>query len=72
MTLEGTVKNNVIVLDHPGQLPEGARVKVVLEDGPQPAESLRDMLLRFAGTCPGLPSDMAEQHDHYLYGTPKK
>jgi hypothetical protein len=20
----------------------------------------------------GLPSDLAEQHDHYLYGTPKK
>jgi hypothetical protein len=72
MTLHGTVQNGVIVLDPPGQLPEGTRVQVVVEEKPPAQESLRDLLLRFAGTCTGLPSDMAEQHDHYIHGTPKR
>jgi antitoxin component of MazEF toxin-antitoxin module len=25
-----------------------------------------------AGTLDGLPDDLASQHDHYLYGTPKR
>jgi hypothetical protein len=28
-------------------------------------------MLRHAGTVQGLPEDAAENHDHYLYGTPK-
>ena len=72
MTVEGTVKNGVIVLDEPEKLPEGVRVKVVLDQNPPPDESLRELLLRFAGSCPGLPADMAQQHDHYIHGTPKR
>lgn len=34
-------------------------------------ESLGDFLLRVAGTAAGLPPDLAENHDHYLYGTPE-
>lgn len=29
-------------------------------------------LLELAGTAEGLPPDFAEQHDHYLHGTPKR
>ena len=29
-------------------------------------------LLELAGTAEGLPEDLAEQHDHYLHGTPKR
>ena len=72
MTLEGTVKNGVVVLDSPGQLPEGVRVQVIAEQKPVAGETLREFLMRFAGSCPGLPSDMAEQHDHYIHGTPKE
>ena len=35
-------------------------------------ESLSDFVLRVAGTAEGLPPDLAENHDHYLYGTPKR
>jgi hypothetical protein len=28
--------------------------------------------MKYAGTAPGLPADMAEQHDHYIHGQPKK
>lgn len=29
-------------------------------------------LLEVAGTAEGLPTDFAENHDHYLHGTPKR
>lgn len=29
-------------------------------------------LLQMAGTVDGLPADLAENHDHYLYGTPRR
>jgi len=29
-------------------------------------------LLEIAGTGEGLPPDLAQQHDHYLHGTPKR
>ena len=72
MVVEGTVQNGVVVLDNGRKLPDGTRVEVILEEQPLAGESLRDMLMRFAGTCPGLPSDMAEQHDYYIHGTPKR
>jgi hypothetical protein len=63
MTLEGTVITGLIVLHPPRQLPEGAKVKVEVEVPDCAPNSLRDLLLEFAGSCPGLPPDMAEQHD---------
>ncbi len=43
--------------------PDG-RVEVVVKE-PSDADfaSLRNLLLEFSGTCPGLPADMAAQHD---------
>lgn len=71
MTLEGTVRNGVVVVDEPAKLAEGAKVKVIVDDI-QPGQSLREFLMEFAGSCQGLPPDMAEQHDHYIHGTPKR
>jgi hypothetical protein len=31
-----------------------------------------DALLELAGTVEGLPSDYAENHDHYIHGVPKR
>ena len=31
-----------------------------------------DVLQKYAGTMPELPEDMSVNHDHYLYGTPKR
>ncbi|HTG17966.1 MAG TPA: hypothetical protein VK747_22150 [Blastocatellia bacterium] len=73
--LTGKVVNGVIVLDQPGTLEDGTAVRVrPIEKryGCEKTESLRDMLLSFAGTVEGLPKDMALNHDHYLYGVPKK
>jgi hypothetical protein len=34
--------------------------------------TLADIFAAVIGKAEGLPPDMAEQHDHYLYGTPKQ
>ncbi len=76
MTLTGTVKNGVVVLDGGPVPPEGTKVEVVVPPAP-PADgtarpTLAERLLRHAGTVPDLPADLAEQHDHYIHGTPKR
>ena len=71
MEFEGTVQNGVIVVNSLEPLPEGARVKVLLQTLP-PKPTLAERLLQHAGTVPHLPPDLAEQHDHYIHGTPKR
>ena len=72
MTYRGRVKNGVIVLDPPAVLPEGAEVEVspTSEDLSHPtwAEVFKDII----GKAEGLPPDSSINHDHYLYGAPKK
>ncbi len=68
------VQNGVIVVERPELLPEGAKVKVLLEIPATPGKkpTLAEKLLKHAGTVPGLPPDLADQHDHYIHGTPKR
>jgi len=61
----------VIVPDEPISLPAGQRLRVEIESVEAPGGGFVD-LLRFAADLPGAPSDLAGQHDHYLYGTPKQ
>ena len=72
MTYRGRIKNGVVILDAPGSLPEGAEVQVIpVEEQELPptwAEVFRDI----TGKAEGLPPDSSINHDHYLYGAPKK
>jgi hypothetical protein len=74
--LTGRVVNGTVVLDQPGRLEDGTEVRVrpvaKAESGQGNNGSLAEMLLSFAGVIEGLPEDMALNHDHYLYGLPKK
>ena len=70
MTVEGRVENGAIVVEPPTKLPEGARVRIEVISGAEP--SLFDRIGHLAGKAKHLPPDAAQQHDHYLYGTPKK
>ncbi len=75
MTLRGTVVNGQIVLDEVAPLPDGTRVEVTLKEEAKPAEGGKPTLrglLKYAGCMPDLPPDFAEQHDHYIHGTPKR
>jgi hypothetical protein len=68
----GEVRNGVVVFD-PGALPppEGTRVGIETSSAEVRAE-LSEILFEFAGQARGLPPDMAEQHDHYPHGQPRK
>jgi hypothetical protein len=70
---EGIVQNGVIVVHGTQPLPEGAQVTIQLREPSAPRKpTLAERLLKHAGTVPDLPSDLAEQHDHYIHGTPKR
>ena len=77
MTYQGTVKNGVVVFkaDPP---PEGADVTVSVMPTQQSAPAAADgediwtEMEKFVGRAPDLPEDAARNHDHYLYGAPKR
>jgi hypothetical protein len=70
-TVLGHFDGRAIVPDEPLELPAGQRLRVEIEtveaDSPRFAG-----LLDLAADVPDAPSDLASQHDHYLYGTPKR
>ena len=70
MTYRGHIKNGVAVLEGGVKLPEGTEVEVTLR--PAIPGTLLDRFGDLVGACPDLPSDMAENHDHYLHGREKK
>ncbi len=72
MTYRGRVRNGVIVLDPPVTLPEGAEVQVVSGADGDAIPSLHERLKDVIGIAEGLPSDMADNHDHYIHGAPKR
>jgi hypothetical protein len=74
MTYQGKVLNGVVVLDNGTKLPEGTRVRVEPADEREEAQraAWANEMLKLAGTVDDLPPDLAEDHDHYLHGTPKR
>jgi hypothetical protein len=71
MELEGVVHNGVIVPDDATVLPEGTRVRISATTG-DPSQPFGQRFAQFKGVVPDLPVDLAEQHDHYRLGTPKR
>jgi hypothetical protein len=71
METEGVVHNGVIVPDDATALSEGTRVRItpVSLEKPRP---FGERFAQFKGAVPGLPEDLAKQHDHYCLGTPKR
>ncbi len=79
MIYKGHVENGVIVLDEPANLPEGAEVEVHPVHTPKQTHqseedvpTLYERLKPFIGMVKDAPPDAAVNHDHYLYGAPKK
>ena len=79
MMYRGHVKNGMVVLDDAVTLPEGIPVQVhcLVREAEQPAlddrgETIGQKLSKYAGKATGLPIDASRNHDHYLYGKPKK
>ncbi len=72
MTYRGHIRNGVVVVDGAPVLPEGAEVQVVLLAAGDQGTTLGQRLMKYSGRAEGLPPDLARNHDHYLYGAPKK
>ncbi len=72
MTYRGRVQGGVVVLEPGLQLPEGTEVRLEPVSASDDLERLREGLLELAGTVTDTPADLAEQHDHYIHGSPKK
>ena len=79
MTVRGRIQQGRVVLAAPLPLADGTEVEVdvrpvepVAADGANGSASVLDELKDLAGTVEGLPPDLPENHDHYLYGTRKK
>ena len=80
MTVFGHLQDGIVVLDSPQNFPNGTTVRVEIPEtvaiSTAPTEPERKTLYErfesFIGTAPELPSDASINHDHYLYGTPKR
>jgi hypothetical protein len=64
----GKVKNGTVELPPEADFPEGASVRVE----PIAPETLAARLGNLVGAVDDMPSDWAENHDHYVHGTEKK
>ncbi len=71
-TIRAVYKKGVL---HPVEpikgLADQALVKVTVEIEEE-RRSDEDPILKVIGICRGGPADGAEQHDHYIYGSPKR
>ena len=79
MTYRGKVKNGIVILDKPGMLPDGAVVSVRPLAAARPKaksakkpKSLYEHYKHCIGIVKGMPDDFSINHDHYLYGAPKR
>ena len=75
MTVSAHFDGKVIIPDEPLDLPPNQALIVQIErvgDRDSAGESALAWLAANAVENDSLPTDLAEQHDHYLYGSPKQ
>jgi len=78
VTYRGKYKNGTVLLPKGVDIPEGAEVEVTPIGTPPNGRSgnsdasFYERYKEFISVLDGLPSDLAENHDHYLYGIPKR
>mgnify|MGYP000854765644 FL=1 len=74
MTYKGHIENGVAVLDELVSLQDGTPVliEIAAEDQVKTNKPLSERLSSIIGKAQGLPEDAAMNHDHYLYGSPKR
>jgi hypothetical protein len=70
-TITGHFDGKVIVPDQAVELPVGQPLRIRVELADASASRFAD-LLQLAADLPDVPTDLAAQHDHYLYGSPKR
>ncbi|MEX2139364.1 MAG: antitoxin family protein [Pirellulales bacterium] len=85
ITIDATYEDGVLKPAQPLPLAEHEKVRVTVEPQPAPTQNvppadsptLAERIVAMARALPpgaldNLPDDLAAEHDHYLYGTPKR
>lgn len=74
MVYKGHIENGVAILDEPADIEEGTTVLIEVADERThgAVKSLAERMSGIIGKARNLPEDAAENHDYYLYGTPKE
>lgn len=77
LTVKARYDGRVFIPEQPVDLPADTVVDLAITpapavaNGPAPLMELAKILKQFPDD-PDMPTDAAMQHDHYLYGTPKR
>ncbi len=71
ITIRAHFDGKYLVPDEPLNVPKHKPLKVQVEVSEGRSESALDWIGDNAVDDPALPADLAVNHDHYLYGTPK-
>ena len=72
MTITAQVHNHSITLPADVAIADGTMVEIrTLQEAPE-NPPVGAWMLKYAGVTDDLPPDAAAQHDHYLYGSPKR
>jgi hypothetical protein len=72
MSFTGTVEDGIIKLPPQNRLSNGTKVRIEPIESAQDRNEFTRRLRAIAATMPDLPADLAEEHDHYIHGTPKR
>ena len=77
MSFTATVENDTIKLPPGVHLPDGTEVRIepappAAPGGARAGTTLAERLAPFVGCLHSGVGDLADNHDHYLYGTPKQ
>jgi hypothetical protein len=72
MTCIGKVSKGKVVLPDGVNLPDGTTVRVDTVEAESSRAGSKARFSEFIGMADDLPSDLAENLDHYLHGHPKK
>jgi hypothetical protein len=70
MSITATVENDTIKLPAGVHVPDGTQARIIFES--VGGRTLAERYAGLVGITDRLPEDMAENHDHYLHGQPKK
>jgi len=72
VTFTAKVEDGKVVLPPEVKLPTGTTVRVETLDSTLPSEPIGRKLQALDGAALGMPRDLAQNHDHYLHGKPKR
>ena len=72
MSYTGHVEKGVVVFDGPQRPSDGTAVRVEEVEAVTHKPSWGEVFKDLIGKADGLPEDLAENHDHYIHGAPKR